>query len=137
MISKNTYRAASLALFSAAAIFISTNAASAATLTVINNSDSGAGSLRQAIIDSSSGDIINFASSLDGQTITLTSGELLINKNFKIKGPGAKNLTISGHRHSELLRADHRQRVRWVHRLRRRHLQCKRHTEYHQLHDKQ
>jgi len=59
MISKNTYRIASLALFSAAAIFISTNAASAATITVINNSDSGAGSLRQAIIDSSSGDIIN------------------------------------------------------------------------------
>jgi len=96
MLSKNTYRVASLAIFSAAAIFISTNAVSAATLTVINNSDSGAGSLRQAIIDSPSGDIINFASSLDGQTITLTSGELLIDKNLKIKGPGAKNLTISG-----------------------------------------
>jgi hypothetical protein len=86
MISKNTYPAASLALFSAAAIFISTNAASAATLTVINNSDSGAGSLRQAIIDSSSGDIINFAPALTGQTITLTSGELLINKNLLQRG---------------------------------------------------
>src|ERR1700730_2684363 len=96
MLSKNTYRIASLAIFSAAALFISTSAASAATLTVINNSDSGAGSLRQAIIDSSSGDIINFAFALNGQTITLPSGELLNDKNLKIKGPGAKNLTISG-----------------------------------------
>ena len=70
--------------------------ASAATITVINTSDSGAGSLRQAISDSSSGDTINFNSSLNGQTITLTSGELLINKNLTITGPGANLLAING-----------------------------------------
>jgi hypothetical protein len=70
--------------------------ASAATITVINTSDSGAGSLRQAISDSSSGDTVNFDSSLNGQTITLTSGELLINKNLTITGPGANLLAING-----------------------------------------
>src|SRR6266496_3534151 len=70
--------------------------ASAATITVINTSDSGAGSLRQAISDSSSGDTINFDSSLNGQTITLTSDELFINKNLTITGPGANLLAING-----------------------------------------
>jgi hypothetical protein len=75
--------------------------ASAATITVMNTSDSGAGSLRQAISDSSSGDTINFDSSLNGQTITLTSGELLIfgfpiAKNLTITGPGADQLAVNG-----------------------------------------
>jgi len=69
---------------------------SAATFTVMNTSDSGAGSFRQAISDSSSGDTINFNSSLNGQTITLTSGELLVNKNLTITGPGANQLAING-----------------------------------------
>jgi len=69
---------------------------SAATFTVMNTSDSGAGSFRLAISDSSSGDTINFNSSLNGQTITLTSGELLVNKNLTITGPGANQLAING-----------------------------------------
>jgi hypothetical protein len=72
--------------------------ASAATITVLNTNDSGAGSLRQAISDSSSGDTINFDSSLNGQTITLTSGELLIDKNLTITGPGANQLAIKERR---------------------------------------
>src|SRR6516225_9389084 len=40
------------------------------TLTVLNNLDSGAGSLRDAIVHAKNGDTINFAPSLDGQTIT-------------------------------------------------------------------
>ena len=44
---------------------------SAATITVTNNNDNGAGSLRQAIFESSAGDIIDFDSSLNGQTIPL------------------------------------------------------------------
>jgi hypothetical protein len=92
MISKNTYRVASLALFSAVAIFISSSAASAATVT--NNADSGAGSLRQAIADAASGDTINFAATLNGQTITLAS-ELLINKNLTVSGPGANQLAVN------------------------------------------
>src|SRR5262249_25148546 len=65
-------------------------------LTVTTAADSGAASLRAEIAAANSGDTINFASSLKGQTITLTSGELLINKGLTIQGPGAAQLTISG-----------------------------------------
>jgi hypothetical protein len=65
-------------------------------LTVTTAADSGAGSLRAEIAAANSGDTINFASSLKGQTITLTSGELLINKGLTIQGPGAAQLTTSG-----------------------------------------
>src|SRR5262249_14779360 len=64
-------------------------------LTVTTAADSGHGSLRFEIAHAKSGDTINFASSLKGQTITLTSGELLINKVLTIQGPGAGQLTIS------------------------------------------
>ena len=65
----------------------------AATLTVTSPADSGAGTLRQAILDASSsgGDTINF--DLTG-TITLTSGQLFIHKNLTISGPGANVLTV-------------------------------------------
>jgi hypothetical protein len=66
------------------------------TLTVLNALDSGAGSLRDAISAAKSGDTIVFAPSLDGQTITLTSDQLTINKTLDIEGPGASLLTISG-----------------------------------------
>ena len=68
------------------------------TLTVMNNLDTGAGSLRAAIAAANSGDKIVFAPSLNGQTITLTSGQLNISKNLTIQGPGASHLTISGDR---------------------------------------
>jgi hypothetical protein len=67
------------------------------TLTVMNANDSGSGSLRAEIVAAKSNDTIVFAPSLDGQTITLTSGELEINKNLTIKGPGAGLLAISGY----------------------------------------
>jgi uncharacterized repeat protein (TIGR01451 family) len=70
--------------------------ASAATITVTNTNDSGVGSLRQAINDASSGDTVDFDSSLNGQTITLTSGELLIDKDLTIAGPGANLLALNG-----------------------------------------
>jgi hypothetical protein len=66
------------------------------TLTVTNNLDSGAGSLRAEIAAAQPGDTINFAPSLNGQTITLTSGELVLNKSLTIEGPGAGQLAISG-----------------------------------------
>jgi hypothetical protein len=65
-------------------------------VTVTNNDDSGPGSLRAAIAAASSGDAVNFALSLDGQTITLTSGELDITQSLDIQGPGAGVLTVSG-----------------------------------------
>ena len=67
--------------------------AHATTITVTNGNDSGTGSLRQAIIAASPGDTINFAPSLT--TVTLTSGELLIDKNLTITGPGANRLTVT------------------------------------------
>src|SRR5713226_6814785 len=66
------------------------------TLTVLNNLDKGAGSLRDAITKAKSGDTIVFAPSLAGQTITLTSDELAIKNSLDIEGPGADKLAISG-----------------------------------------
>ena len=66
------------------------------TLTVLNTLDKGAGSLRDTITNAKSGDTIVFAPSLDGQTITLTSDQLTINKSLDIEGPGASLLAISG-----------------------------------------
>src|SRR5881398_964343 len=68
--------------------------AHAATITVTNNRDSGAGSLRQALADAHNEDTINFDSSLNGQTITLTSGELVVNRIVSINGPGLNNLAV-------------------------------------------
>src|SRR6266404_1827545 len=70
-------------------------APTAITLTVTTTNDSGPGSLRQAIADAQDGDTIQFDPSLNGRTITLTSGELVINKNITIAGPGGDLLTVS------------------------------------------
>src|SRR5262249_22715731 len=59
---------------------------------VMNNGDSGAGSLRQAILAACPGSTITFANSIN--LITLTSGELVINKNLTIQGPGANLLSV-------------------------------------------
>ncbi|HEY9808098.1 MAG TPA: DUF4347 domain-containing protein [Halomicronema sp.] len=67
-----------------------------ATITVSNTSDSGAGSLRDAIATATAGDTIQFASSLANQTITLTSSQLTINKNLIIDGSGAPGVQING-----------------------------------------
>ncbi|MGB7708014.1 MAG: choice-of-anchor Q domain-containing protein, partial [Microcoleus sp.] len=74
-----------------------------ATMTVTNSNDSGAGSLRSAIASAVAGDTIQFASSLANQTITLTSGQLVINKNLTIDAISATNLTISGNNASRVI----------------------------------
>src|SRR5215469_10639530 len=67
------------------------------TLMVTSPADDGsAGTLRAVIAAANSGDTINFAPALAGQTIALTSGELAINKSLDIEGLGANQLTISG-----------------------------------------
>jgi hypothetical protein len=67
------------------------------TLTVLNNHDSGAGSLRDLLAVAHDGDMIRFDHHLAGRTITLSSGELVIDKSVDIVGLGANHLTVSGH----------------------------------------
>ncbi len=62
---------------------------------VTNTNDSGSGSLRAAISGANPDDTIEFASGVTG-TIKLTSGDLDMDQNLNIEGPGAGNLTISG-----------------------------------------
>ena len=77
-------------------LLVSASAAQAAIIIVVNTSDGAepgpAGSLRRAISAASTGDTIDFAAGL--ATINLTSGELLINKNLTINGPGANLLSV-------------------------------------------
>jgi hypothetical protein len=70
--------------------------ARAATLTVTSTADSGSGSLREAIAAASAGDTINFSFVTYPATITLTSGQLTINDDLIIDGPGTDQLAISG-----------------------------------------
>jgi hypothetical protein len=83
-----------LPLFALIAFALSVPGAHAATVTVTTTADSGAGSLRAAIAAAAAGDTIQFAAALNGQTITLTSAELLIDKNLTIEGPGPSQLTV-------------------------------------------
>lgn len=72
--------------------------AGAATYSVTTTNDTGAGSLRQAIIDANANaglDSITFAAGLSG-TITLASDLPAITEGVVIQGPGANALTISG-----------------------------------------
>ena len=68
-----------------------TRRAPANIITVTNTNDSGPGSLRQALVDANDGDTIEFA--VTG-TIPLTSGELVIDQNITISGPGSNSLTV-------------------------------------------
>src|SRR5438094_8897774 len=58
---------------------------------VTTTADSGPGSLRDAISTAAPGETISFAVT---NAITLTNGELVINKNLIIAGPGAAILAI-------------------------------------------
>src|SRR6267142_2880963 len=66
------------------------------TLVVTTTADSGPGSLRAALAAANDGDTIQFDPALNGQTITLTSGELTVDKNLTITGPGPDQLAVSG-----------------------------------------
>lgn len=83
-------------------------AAQAATYTVTSLADSGAGSLRAAIVSANAAtgaDSITFQPGLTG-TITLSSGELLISDSLAIAGPGASRLTIDANEASRVLHID-------------------------------
>ena len=67
----------------------------AAALTVTSMADSGAGSLRDTIAAARDGDTIQVDAALNGGTVSLTSDELVIDKNITISGPGPNALEVS------------------------------------------
>ena len=62
---------------------------------VTTTMDDGAGSLRQAIEEADNNDIISFDDAIHGQTIELTSGALVIDKNIVISGPGVDLMSVN------------------------------------------
>ena len=86
----NLHTKSCLALFCSVSI-----SAYADIITVTKTNDSGPGSLRQALVDSQDGDTIDFDPLLKGQTIFLTSAELVINKSITISGPSPNLLAVS------------------------------------------
>jgi CSLREA domain-containing protein len=68
-------------------------AAGCPSVVVTNSGDTGAGSLRSVIAAACGGSTITFADNVRG-AISLTSGELVLNKNMTINGPGANLLTV-------------------------------------------
>src|SRR5258706_1727482 len=86
------WRGAGVLAMLATFFWLSTRAG-AATVTSAAD-DNGATTLRTLINQALPGDTINFATTLS--TITITLGEIVINKNLTISGPGATNLTIIG-----------------------------------------
>jgi hypothetical protein len=78
--------------------------ANAATFTVTNTNDSGAGSLRQAIIDAANGDTIDFNLTGCPCTIPILSTGFQIQKSLAILGLGADQLTIDGSNISDVNR---------------------------------
>ena len=88
-----------LCCFALALAFTGLLPAFGATITVTTTNDTGAGSLRNAVATANSNDTINF-NLPNPSTIILTSGQLEINKNLTITGPGAAQLAISGNKTS-------------------------------------
>lgn len=80
-----------------------------ATFTVTSDADSGAGSLRQAVIDANAAagaDVIEFDDGLRSGTIGLTTGQIVIASDLTIRGSDASGsplgLTISGNASSRI-----------------------------------
>ncbi|AWV98729.1 choice-of-anchor Q domain-containing protein [Arcticibacterium luteifluviistationis] len=65
-------------------------------LLVYNTKDDGCGSLRYVVANAISGDTIRFDNVIDMDSIKLTSGQILINKNLVILGNGMENTIIDG-----------------------------------------
>ena len=77
-------------------IVMAASVSMAATITVTSTADSGAGSLRQAVADASAGDTVDFNLTYPA-TITLTSGDININKDLTITGrANPRDIVIDG-----------------------------------------
>ena len=92
--------------------FAPATALAGTTFTVNSSGDSVGGpgtlTLRQAITaaNASDGNTVQFDPSLAGSTITLATGELLIDHAMTIVGPGVGKLAISGGNASRIFRLD-------------------------------
>ncbi len=71
----------------------------AATFMVTSSSDSGAGSLRQAVLSSASGDTVIFTNTLSNAAITLAGGELLLGHNLTIDGSSLTSQVVINGNH--------------------------------------
>ncbi|MBX3394832.1 MAG: thrombospondin type 3 repeat-containing protein [Phycisphaerae bacterium] len=100
-------RRASARILIASAVLAFTTAAHAATFTVANVNDAGAGSLRQAILDANAAagaDVIEFQAGVSG-TIALASDLPTITSELSINGPGPRIVSISGGNARRILNA--------------------------------
>lgn len=77
--------------------------ACADSVTVSSTADSGAGSLRKALGSVCINGTISFAPALAGQTIILTSGPIILNRNVSIDTSAAAGLTLSGNNADRVL----------------------------------
>lgn len=77
------------------AVMVDVVTVNAATLTVTTTADNGVGSLRATIAAAGTGDTIQFDAALNGQSILLTSGELVIDASITISGPGPTQLAVT------------------------------------------
>ncbi len=93
----------SIALPFASALLLFAPTAHADIVTVTNLADGDSGSLRQAVSNSVSGDTIVFDSSLSGQSIVLTNGEIVLSNSITIDASGLTNgIQISGNNASRI-----------------------------------
>ena len=69
---------------------------SQSTISIINSNDGGSGSLRQAVLDALPGDTIRFSSAINGDTISLTTGQIMLDDDIVIIGNQPNNTIIDG-----------------------------------------
>jgi hypothetical protein len=86
-----------------AASFVWSTVVQASTFTITNCNDTGAGSLRDALINAITADVIDMTGltsaspGCSNSTISLATGDFVLAQNsLTIKGPGINNLTVSG-----------------------------------------
>ncbi|MGC3960617.1 MAG: choice-of-anchor Q domain-containing protein [Verrucomicrobiota bacterium] len=84
-----------------------TTPAAPTSLVVSNSNDLGTGPLRSAIAGVQAGGLITFAANLSGQTITLTSGQLVLNTNVTIDASALANgISINGNASSRIFQVN-------------------------------